>query len=170
MKGITIKLPYARVTAAGTKTVENRNQYTPYRGAVVICAGAEWSTHGAVDPRVLRAWWGEDPGRPESLDPADFSPWFRRALAVAELVDCHHAEPGCCRTDWADPTYRGKRATHLVWNRMYRLTNPVPVVGRQSMLFDLRQAEEDAVRAELDADLAELDWLTRHLGLPGVTG
>lgn len=163
MKGITIKLAYAWATAAGHKPVENRGQYTPYRGPVVICAGAEWSIHGATDPRVLRAWWGNDSTEP--LDPADFGPWFRRALAVAELIDCHHAEPGCCRTDWADPTYRGKRATHLVWGRRYRLTHPTHVVGRQSMLFDLRPAEADAVRGELAADLAELLMLAGHLGL-----
>lgn len=144
LRAITIRQPWAAAVACGAKTVENRKRGFPtwYRGPLLIHAGAGWSKRGASDPRVVelayeRGWSVEqvddDPTRVLAQQPA-----LRRksALAVADLVDVHHAEEGCCDTPWAEYVYTGsdgvvvESVSHLVLADTVALPEPVECIGR----------------------------------------
>lgn len=146
MKGLTIKLPWSWAVSVGAKTVENRSQGTRYRGPLAIHAGAGWSKRGASDSRVraeyLKAGWTHLHG--PTLDATDFAIYFRKILAVAELVDCHEAQPlprldgtaGVCCEPWGEAQYveAGGRLRlvifHYVLEVVRRVPNPPEYRGR----------------------------------------
>lgn len=148
MKALTVKLPWSWAIYVGAKLVENRSQPTRYRGPLAIHAGAGWSERGAADPRVLAEWrkaaWDKLAMADGALDATSFAIYFRRVLAVADLVDCHEAQPlprldgthGCCCEPWGEARYvesGGRTRTvvfHYVLENVRRIPNPPEYRGR----------------------------------------
>lgn len=143
MRVLTVRQPWAEAIACGAKLIENRSQGFPrnYRGALAIHAGAEWSTRGATDPRIRALFRERDTFRVAV---------YRAVIAVAELVDVHHAN-GCC-APWGEDTYPPANpearppgiVTHLVLADVRRLERPIPARGA----LGLWTPDED-LRAEL---------------------
>lgn len=148
MKALTVKLPWSWCISIGAKLIENRSQGTRYRGPLAIHAGAAWSQRGAEDPRVRAEWLRAGFSRPGSvgtvLDATDFAVYFRRILAVADLVDCHEAQPlprldgttGVCCEPWGEAQYleAGGRLRsvvfHYVLENVRRVADPPMCTGR----------------------------------------
>lgn len=76
VKGITVLQPYAHLIADGSKPIENRSWYTPYRGPLVIHAGKGRSMIEDASAYRLR----------------EAEMVFGAIVAVAELVDCVRPE------------------------------------------------------------------------------
>lgn len=121
IKALSIRQPWASIIAAGEKLIENRSGTTHYRGPLAIHASKGWCHDDGLDPRV-RAHYGRRPLQ------RDFDDGHLGAIiALAQLVDCHLAEPDppCC-APWGDLVHRSPRrglvpAHHLV------LADVVPV-------------------------------------------
>lgn len=112
MRALTIKQPWADAITHGTKRTENRTWVTPYRGLLLIHAGASYDPMGRfiiTDRAALNSW-----------------PDTRRAIiATAELTDCHPAVPGCC-APWGEP-HPG--TFHWTLTSIRPLARPVPANG-----------------------------------------
>ena len=127
---LTVKQPWAQPIVDGHKTVENRSGGfgRNYRGPLWIHAGAVWSTRGAQSQLVV------DTYRSASINGRLFGDRVDRShfptgvvLGVVDVVDAHHAEPGCCDSLWAEQTYTeagGRTVTRIVH---LVLANPRPV-------------------------------------------
>ena len=99
---LTVRQPWAKPIVDGVKDRENRSSGfgTSYRGPLWIHAAAAWSDRGLASDLIHRHY-------PEAL--AD---GFRNAgfvlgavLGRVDVVDAHHAYPGCCPSPWAEATY-----------------------------------------------------------------
>lgn len=79
MKALTVCQPWAWAIVAGTKTIENRSWGTPYRGPLLIHAGA---SHKRVRPGLdeLTMLLGEPPAEEDLA--------FGAIVGLATLVDC----------------------------------------------------------------------------------
>jgi len=134
MRLLSVRQPWAFALAHGLKPVENRTRRIcgDYRGPVAIQA----STAG-VDPVGVRALFDLTPLRSVPISHGVI-------LAVADLVDAHHADdcerPGGWCTDWSDP-----ESWHLVFEDARPLKVPVPFKGAQGMR-KLTPAEEQLIR------------------------
>jgi hypothetical protein len=179
VRAITIQPPWSWAVAYGGKTVENRSQCWGWRGPVLVHAGARWSQRGAADPRVVAAYRAatlrysrpmpahstalEAPARvgPVLVHPSTMLPnWpelridIGKVVAVADLVDCHRAEPGCCPSAWAETTYPEHPAGpvrtevhHLVLAHVTPLVDPVPARGRLGLWLPGAQLVDDVLWA-----------------------
>lgn len=155
LRAVTVRQPWAWAIARGLKVIENRTKPQPYRGRLLIHAGAAWSVRGATDIRIREAWWTANGGAPDGdrlpqlPDPQKVSgtlvhPSVRTGppaaaielgalVAVCELVDCHPAQR-CCEP-WGEDSYveaGGRRRTdiwHLVLEDIQPIDPPVPCVG-----------------------------------------
>lgn len=126
MRALTVRQPWAAVIAAGHKTTENRSRGTAYRGPLAIHAGLTWSLEDNHDHRVRSALGEQVADEMLLTDDGMFA--IGAVVAVAQLVDAHPADGGCC-APWGDPTYRGRRAYHLVLADVRPLADPVPCRG-----------------------------------------
>jgi len=153
-RAITVQEPWASciaTTADAAKRVENRGAGTEWRGPLLIHAGRKVDVHAESDPRV-RALRGANAsaGRP-----------LGAVIAVAELVDVHHAElidvnhthpAGCCQP-WGELWHHGPRSTrqavHLVLTRVRPLKHPVHCRGALGVWTPTAKTVE-AVTAQLD--------------------
>jgi DNA-binding CsgD family transcriptional regulator len=143
LRAITVRQPWARLLAAGVKTVESRARRVAYRGPVAIHA-AESIDEGAMT--VLAA--GERPwGRRRAL--AGVRQELGVIVAVARLTGCHAADGECCGT-WA-----GRGRWHLTLGGARALTDPVPVPdpGSPAMPWQVGSSAADLVWRQL-ADLS----------------
>ena len=110
---LTVRQPWARPIVDGHKTVENRASGfgTSYRGPLWIHAGAAWSDRGMTSPLVLDAYplifFTDGAGRPVEartvLERNGFT--LGAVLGRVQVVDAHHAAPGCCASPWAEASY-----------------------------------------------------------------
>lgn len=132
---LTVRQPWAKPIVDGVKTVENRSHAfgRTYRGPLWIHAGRTWSGRGLVSDLIADAY-------PETLT---LRGRFREAgfvlgavIGRVDVVDAHHAEPGCCTSPWAELEYQdGTRAavgrrtvtqvTHLVFENPATCRGPV---------------------------------------------
>lgn len=122
---LTVRQPWAKPIVDGLKTVENRAHGfgLSYRGPLWIHAGAAWSAHGLLSELVLEHY-------PETNT---LRGGFREAgfvlgaiLGAVDVVDVHHAEPGCCASPWAEQSYPGEGSpTHLVFENARKCRGPV---------------------------------------------
>lgn len=132
MRGLTVRQPWAWAIVFGGKLVENRTWTTGYRGPLAIHAAVPASRRGLRSPlvaRALRTWHRrggeEDPFRHRGA-----------IIGIAELQDCHYAEPGCCDSPWAEyevyseDERRPGRVTHWVLVNPRPVEPPIPVRGR----------------------------------------
>jgi hypothetical protein len=151
-RAITVSEPWASciaVDAPGAKRVENRGAVTNWRGPLLIHSGKKADVRADADPRVV-ALHGRDPrvGRP-----------LGAVIAVAELVEAHHAHPAGCCQPWGELWHHGPRSTrqavHLVLDNVRPLGRPVYCRGALGVWTPTRETVE-AVTAQLDA-LALLD-------------
>lgn len=146
-RGITVQEPWASCiasTAPGAKRVENRGAGTDWRGPLLIHSGKKSDVRADSDPRVV-ALWGSDPrvGKP-----------LGAVIAVAELVDVHHAHPNGCCLPWGERWHHGPRSTrqavHLVLDNVRPLGRPVYCRGALGVWTPTPEVVE-AVTAQLDA-------------------
>lgn len=142
VRALSVRQPYAWAIASGRKVVENRSQYTAFRGTLLIHAGGTWHAEGETDPTIAAAW-GEEVER-LGVGPAGYSgpihpmrhPDFfpRGILATVRLVDCHAAQGGCCPPWGRHPDGPGILPARPVWHWVLadarRLYAPVPAKGR----------------------------------------
>lgn len=152
MRFLTVKQPYAWALFHG-KPIENRTQVFGYRGRVGIHAGASWHEPGGEDPNVLAAIKECRPFGTQlvtgptgtHVSAASTSLVRSAVLGVADLVDCHRAEPGCCDSPWAQYY---DRATHLVFENPMLLTEPVYIRGELGLWRERCEADPSAPRHE----------------------
>lgn len=137
---LTVRQPWAKPIVDGVKTVENRSHAfgTSYRGPLWIHAGAAWSDRGLVS-HLIRQTYPEVNnfrGHASALSFRDAGFVLGAVLGRVDVVDAHHAEPGCCETPWAELEYAdGTRApvgrrivtdvVHLVFENPARCRGPV---------------------------------------------
>lgn len=155
MKVVTVRQPWAWAIVHSGKLIENRTWLTHYRGPVAIHAGTTWSLRGLRSGLVWRALeafgWTAGPAA------AARQHLFRRGLiiGVAELVDAHWAEPGCCHSPWAEyevykQDERGPgRVSHFVLANRRPVDPPVPWRGSLNI-----RPLPDAVAAQVLAGAA----------------
>lgn len=109
MKALTIWQPYSDQILDGTKTVENRNWDTSYRGPLIIHAGKraerghEHRARGALGLVVLRS--------------------THSALSVS----------GWCGCTSAQGAEQGSSIFHWVLSDPLRFVEPIPMSGRQQL-------------------------------------
>jgi len=145
MKVLTVRQPWAWAIVHGGKVVENRTWLTSYRGPVAIHAGAAVSLRGMHSELVRSAL-------PHPHGPSYWRGQRGVIVGVAELVDAHWAEPGCCHSPWAEyevykeDERRDGRVSHFVLaNR--RPVEPVPWRGA----LNLRPIPDDIAARLIDA-------------------
>lgn len=119
-KSLTVCQPYSALIALGDKRVENRIWSTPYRGPLVIHAGASkgW----------LNTYAGELP------EPLHYS----ALLCVVDLIDCLHFSPAMRRRP---PAGYGWLAEHVhaegpycfILDNLRVLPTPIPCAGKQGL-------------------------------------
>jgi hypothetical protein len=115
---LTVRPPWSAFITAQAKTVENRTWQTHYRGLLAIHAGVTGDrmafSHPAASQavRVSASRWIEVRGA---------------IVALADLVDCHPLQPGCCSSQWAD---RDGGVFHWSLANVRPLPTPVPAKGR----------------------------------------
>lgn len=160
MRAITIRAPWAWAVANGAKPVENRARDCTHRGAVTVHCARRLDTAGLSDPRIQRLFFG--PGHdPQVPVPEDFFfGMLGKAVALADLVDCHEAwtssnpdlvaEGATCCSPWGSMTYKGRPAWHLELQRSLRLPQPVRVRGQLTVPWTLppEVAEQVAQQAQ----------------------
>lgn len=135
MKVLTVRQPWAWAIIHGGKLVENRTWLTHYRGPVAIHAGTLWSRRGRSSPLIRPAFMA-------ARHP--LGTIFHRSVIIglAELVDAHWAEPGCCHSPWAEyevfkeDERKPGRVSHFVLADRRPVDPPVPWKG-SLMLRDL---------------------------------
>jgi hypothetical protein len=146
MRALTVRNPWAWAIVHGGKDVENRAQTWGYRGMLAIHAGAGWSREGELDLRCGRAY-NAAAGQPPFV--------FGAIIGVANLIDVHRATEGCCVSQWADASYNGSKATHLVLTDRQALRQPVPAKGVLG-LWQIGPQTERAVCEQLPAPAVPL--------------
>jgi hypothetical protein len=145
MKVLTVRQPWAWAIVHAGKVIENRTWLTHYRGLIAIHAGTSWSARGRNSTLIREAFMAvrHPPGR-----------IFQRGviIGVADLLDAHWAEPGCCYSPWAEyevykeDERRDGRVSHFVLaNR--RPVEPVPWRGA----LNLRPIPDDIAARLIDA-------------------
>ena len=104
------------------KLCENRRWSTAWRGPLIIHTGRRWDRDAQSDPLIHEMWRALCPTLP--LFRAAWT-WAGHVTAVAQLVDCHPARPGCC-LPWG---HSGPAINHLVLTDVRALTTPVRARG-----------------------------------------
>lgn len=136
-RAITVREPWASPIVDGYKPVENRGGHftTKWRGGILIHTSQLWSERGGDDARIRHAY---STHRLTISGPRGRAPeWtFGAFIGCVMCIDAHHAEPGCCESEWAEYEYRRadgsieRNVVHLVLNQPRRFRDPLDARGR----------------------------------------
>lgn len=152
---LTIQQPYAAAIALGLKTTENRAMGTKMRGPIAVHAGARWSTRGAQDDLIRRAFDCQA-GELDRQGWLGQSPAFQMGaiVAVVDIDGCHPAVPGCCSDPWAMARYAGRQVNaHLQLTNPRVLAEPIPAVGRLGW-WRLSAGQQRSIAVQIGAETA----------------
>jgi hypothetical protein len=122
MRAITVKAPWTVPILLGVKTVENRRQNTRYRGPLAIHVSRTCCPIGYADARMVA--FASTANLPTNRPTRNLALFPGALVALAELVNCHRADGGCCQPGWGEPD-----AWHLLLRHVTPLAGPVPARG-----------------------------------------
>lgn len=125
IKALSLWQPWASLVAAGVKRHETRHWATNYRGRIAIHAAKTLDLAGAPDPlceAVHGPYWAKD--LPRGV-----------VVAVGVLTACDPAERVADHLTPADRAAGNFARGRFAWRieRIQRVINPVPLIGRQGL-------------------------------------